>query len=188
MAFRKSLRWSRTAAASRLALVVVVEIGGAGAREFDHLGPLAPMLESVIGNVPHKIAVVAFDSEPILVQGFTPRIEAAVEAVRNLTPGCTREHHQDFCQSANARVMTRCRRTTAPPFSTASVSPSICCAISPGLSPRDSAGERDARSRQPAHPRTGGTRGQRYQHDDLQHRVLDRQIRSRLIMPRGNFP
>ena len=89
--------------AEPIALVVLVEIGGAGAREFDHLGPLAPMLESVIGNVPKKIAVVGFDSEPVLVQGFTPRIEAAVEAVRNLTPGCTREHHQDFCQSDTAR-------------------------------------------------------------------------------------
>lgn len=86
-----------------LALVVVVEIGGAGAREFDNLGPLAPMLESLGANASRKIAVVAFDSQPTLVQGFTPRIEAAVEAVRNLTPGCSREHHQDFCQSATAR-------------------------------------------------------------------------------------
>jgi VWFA-related protein len=86
-----------------LALVVVVEIGGAGAREFDQLGPLAPMLEAVVGNVPRKLAVVAFDSEPRLVQRFSPRIEDAVEAVRNLTPGCTREHHQDFCQSPTAR-------------------------------------------------------------------------------------
>ena len=86
-----------------LALVVVVEIGGAGAREFDNLQPLAPMLESLAGNVPRKVAVVAFDSEPLLVEGFTPRITAAVEAVRNLTPGCTREHHQDFCQSSSAR-------------------------------------------------------------------------------------
>lgn len=86
-----------------LALVVLVEIGGAGAREFDRLGSLAPMLGPLTGNVPHKLAVVAFDSEPTLVQGFTPRIEAAEEAVRNLTPGCTREHHQDFCQSSTAR-------------------------------------------------------------------------------------
>jgi VWFA-related protein len=86
-----------------LALVVVVEIGGAGARAFDKLGPLAPMLEHMLGNVPRKVAVVAFDSEPTLVQGFTPRIAAAAEAVRNLTPGCTREHHQDFCQSSTAR-------------------------------------------------------------------------------------
>src|ERR1700722_19695692 len=44
-----------------LALVVVVETGGAGARAFEKLGALAPMLGSVIGNVPHRIAVVAFD-------------------------------------------------------------------------------------------------------------------------------
>lgn len=86
-----------------LALVVVVEIGGAGAREFDHLQTLPSMVESLGGNVPRKVAVVAFDSEPLLVQGFTPRMSAAVEAVRNLIPGCTREHHQDFCQSSTAR-------------------------------------------------------------------------------------
>jgi VWFA-related protein len=86
-----------------LALVVVVEIGGAGARAFDNLGSLAPMLESLTGNVPRKLAVVAFDSHAVLVQGFTARIQDAVEAVRNLTPGCTREHHQDFCQDAYAR-------------------------------------------------------------------------------------
>ena len=86
-----------------LALVVVVEIGGAGARQFDKLGSLAPMLDSLMGNVAHTVAVVAFDSRPTLVQGFTPRIAAAVEAVRNLTPGCTREHHQDLCQSSTAR-------------------------------------------------------------------------------------
>jgi VWFA-related protein len=99
----QKLRLEQNIGAEPISLVVVVEIGGAGAREFDHLGSLAPMLESVIGNVPSKIAVVAFDSQPILVQGFTPRIETAMEAVRNLTPGCTREHHQDFCQSDTAR-------------------------------------------------------------------------------------
>jgi hypothetical protein len=51
-----------------LALVVVVEVGGAGAREFDNdkLAPLAPMLENMVGNVPRRIAVVAFDSQPKL--------------------------------------------------------------------------------------------------------------------------
>ncbi len=82
-----------------LALVVVVEVGGAGAREFDNdkLRPLAPMLETVVGNVPHKIAVVAFDSQPELVQDFTPHIDAAAEAIVDLTPGCSRQHHQENC-------------------------------------------------------------------------------------------
>ena len=87
-----------------LALVVVVEKGGAGAREFDNLGPLAPMLESIIGSVPRKIAVVSFDSQPKLVQGFTPRIETAVESIANLTPGCAgRTNHQEECQAMGSR-------------------------------------------------------------------------------------
>ena len=64
-----------------LALVVVVEIGGAGAREFDKLGHLASMLESVVGGVPHKIAVVAFDSRPSLIQDFTTGSDAAASTL-----------------------------------------------------------------------------------------------------------
>jgi hypothetical protein len=41
-----------------LALVVILEIGGAGAREFNQFSsiapPLAPMLASIVGNVPTK--------------------------------------------------------------------------------------------------------------------------------------
>jgi VWFA-related protein len=86
-----------------LALVVVLEIGGAGAREFNKFSaiapPMAPMLESIIGNVPHKIAVVAFDSHPTLLQDFTPEIDAAAGAIETLTPGCTRQHHLENCAS-----------------------------------------------------------------------------------------
>jgi VWFA-related protein len=86
-----------------LALVVVIEIGGAGAREFNNYSaiapPLAPMLESIIGNVPHKVAVVTFDSQPTLLQGFTADTERAADAIRTLTPGCTRQHHLDDCAS-----------------------------------------------------------------------------------------
>lgn len=86
-----------------LALVVVIEIGGAGAREFNRFPsiapPLAPMLESIIGNVPHKVAVVTFDSQPTLLQDFTSNTETAANALRTLTPGCTRQHHLDDCAS-----------------------------------------------------------------------------------------
>jgi VWFA-related protein len=70
-----------------LALVVAIEAGGAGAREFDKLGGLAPMIESVVGNVPHKIAVVAFDSQPTMVREFTADSDAAVAAIRDVGPG-----------------------------------------------------------------------------------------------------
>ncbi len=82
-----------------LALVVVIETGGAGAREFDQLGPLVPMFASLIGEVPHKIAVVAFDSQPALVQGFSPRIEDAVDAIARLKPRCTRQESGKGCNA-----------------------------------------------------------------------------------------
>ncbi len=86
-----------------LALVVLIEVGGAGAREFNKYDsiapPLAPMLESIIGNVPHKVAVVTFASQPTLLQPFTSNTNTAADAIRTLTPGCTRQHHLDDCAS-----------------------------------------------------------------------------------------
>jgi VWFA-related protein len=84
-----------------LAMVVVVEVGGAGAREFDNdkLAPLGPLLEHVVGNVPHTIAVVSFDSQPKLVQPFTSNIDAAAKAILDLTPGCSRQHHMENCEA-----------------------------------------------------------------------------------------
>jgi VWFA-related protein len=84
-----------------LALVIVLEIGGAGAREFQHYDtiapPLAPMLASIVGNVFHQVAVVTFDSKPHLLQSFTSDIDEAVKSLRSLQPGCTRQHHYDNC-------------------------------------------------------------------------------------------
>lgn len=81
-----------------LALVVVIEIGGAGARELDKLGPLPRLLDTVVGSVPRKIAVVAFDSEPQLVQRFTPRVDAAAQAIADLTPDCSVQHRHGHCE------------------------------------------------------------------------------------------
>jgi VWFA-related protein len=80
-----------------LALVVIIETGGAGAREFDKLGRLSQLLDAVVGNVPHRIAVVSFDSAPDLVQRFTPRIDVAAQVISDLTPGCSRQHHMENC-------------------------------------------------------------------------------------------
>jgi VWFA-related protein len=67
-----------------LALVVDIEGGGAGARELDKYAALAPMIDSVIGGVPHLVAVVGFDSSPVLVQDFTPDTALAAHAVQAL--------------------------------------------------------------------------------------------------------
>jgi len=67
-----------------LALVVDLEGGGAGANNLYKSVTLAPMLSAVIGNVPHKVAVVGFDSSPVLVQDFTPDLDVAGQAIHAL--------------------------------------------------------------------------------------------------------
>jgi hypothetical protein len=69
------------AGAQPLALLLVVETGGAGGRQLDSYRTLPTMLDGLIGGVPHKVGVVAFDSHPALVQKFTPhmdRVEVAL--------------------------------------------------------------------------------------------------------------
>lgn len=84
-----------------LALVIVLEVGGAGARQFQKYEriapPLAPMLTSIVGNVHHRVAVVTFDSHPKLVQSFTSDLDRAEATLRDLSAGCTRQHHYENC-------------------------------------------------------------------------------------------
>jgi VWFA-related protein len=99
----QKLTLEQDAGGEPLALVVIIETGGAGAREFNKyssLAPgLAPMLDSIVGNVPHRVAVVTFDSQPTLLQDFTPDIDSAAAAIAGLQPGCTRQHHLYNCAS-----------------------------------------------------------------------------------------
>jgi len=70
-----------------LALVVVVETGGAGARQLDKYHTLGTMIDSLAGNVKHKVAVVEFDSEPRLFQSFTSNPNTIQDAMDGLSPG-----------------------------------------------------------------------------------------------------
>jgi VWFA-related protein len=67
-----------------LALVVDIEGGGAGVRELQKYAALSAMLDSVVGDVPHRVAVVGYDSSPVLVQDFTTDIDAAGKAIQAL--------------------------------------------------------------------------------------------------------
>jgi VWFA-related protein len=73
--------------AEPLALVVVVETGGAGARQLDKYHTLGTMIDSIAGNVKHKVAVVEFDSEPRLFQSFTSNANTVQDAMDGLSPG-----------------------------------------------------------------------------------------------------
>src|SRR5665213_1140988 len=50
-----------------LALVIVVQTGGYGAAHLDQYRNLGPMLDNLVGNIEHKVAVVGFDSTPTLL-------------------------------------------------------------------------------------------------------------------------
>jgi VWFA-related protein len=70
-----------------LALVIVVQTGGAGGRRLDSYRRLGPLLDSVVGAVPHRVAVVGFDSEPHIEAEFTPDLNNVAEVMANLQPG-----------------------------------------------------------------------------------------------------
>jgi VWFA-related protein len=70
-----------------LALVIVVETGGDGARYLDDYRDLGTLLESMVGNVRHRVAVVSFDSEPELVQNFNHDFDLVETTLNQLEPG-----------------------------------------------------------------------------------------------------
>jgi VWFA-related protein len=70
-----------------LALVIVAETGAAGADHLALYSKIGPFLDSVIGGVTHRVAVVGFDSAPALVQDFTPDLDQVRGTMNNLKPG-----------------------------------------------------------------------------------------------------
>ncbi len=67
-----------------LALVIDIETGGAGARELAKYTGLAAMAGWIAGSVAHEVAVVSFDSSPVLVQDFTSDTDAAGHALQEI--------------------------------------------------------------------------------------------------------
>lgn len=98
---RQKLTLQRDTGGEPLALVIVIEVGGAGTRQFQNyerlVPPLAPMLPSILGNVLHRVAVVTFDNRPKLVQGFTSDLDEAESTLRGLSTGCSRHNNFDTC-------------------------------------------------------------------------------------------
>jgi VWFA-related protein len=70
-----------------LALAIVVETGGAGARHLADYGQLDSILDAMIGSVEHRVAVIGFDSTPHLLMRFTPKTADASIQLANLEEG-----------------------------------------------------------------------------------------------------
>ncbi len=70
-----------------IAIVVIVETGAQGAAHLRDYGDLGAILDNVIGDVPHRVAVVSFDSKPRVELRFTSDTDAASQAIANLPEG-----------------------------------------------------------------------------------------------------
>jgi VWFA-related protein len=70
-----------------LALAIVVETGGAGALHLDDYRQLDAILDALVGDVEHRVALIGFDSAPHLLTPFTPDTAIASRQLANLREG-----------------------------------------------------------------------------------------------------
>jgi len=70
-----------------LALVVIIQAGGAGASHLQDYQRLGTLFEAMVGSVEHTVAVVGFDSQAALVQPFTASLDTVDNSIRGIGPG-----------------------------------------------------------------------------------------------------
>ena len=83
----QSLRLEPDTDSQPFALAVIVETGGQGGVHLGDYQNLGAVLDAVIGDVPHRVAVIGFDSKPQLAQEFTSDTDAAAKAMGTLPQG-----------------------------------------------------------------------------------------------------
>jgi len=70
-----------------VALAIIVQTGGRGASHLGDYHDLDAVLDAVVGDVPHRVAVITFDSKPRLEKDFTTDTDEAVRTISNLQEG-----------------------------------------------------------------------------------------------------
>jgi VWFA-related protein len=93
-----------------LALAIVVQTGGAGARHLVDYRQLDSILYALIGNVEHRVAIIGFDSVPRLFMVFTPRTADASRRLANLDAGDQGAAILDGMALAVAQLRTQPKR------------------------------------------------------------------------------
>ena len=83
----QKIRIEQDTDAQPLALAIVVETGGAGARHIADYEQLDAILDALVGNVEHRVALIGFDSRPQLLMAFTHNTEDVSERLSRLNPG-----------------------------------------------------------------------------------------------------
>jgi VWFA-related protein len=67
-----------------LALVIALQCDGNGTRQREYLGGLSTMVDSIVGNAPHRIALVTFGSLPALAAEFSKTLGPIAEKLKHL--------------------------------------------------------------------------------------------------------
>jgi len=70
-----------------IALAIIVQNGGRAASRLKDYQHIETLLEDLIGDVPHTVAVIRFDSAPSLARGFADSIPEAAKTIAGLEPG-----------------------------------------------------------------------------------------------------
>jgi len=70
-----------------LALVIVVQTGGVATQQLPNLRHFGTMIEAMVANIPHEVALVAFDSRPHLLQKFTSNLTQIGTGVQTVRAG-----------------------------------------------------------------------------------------------------
>lgn len=158
-----------------LALVVLIEAGAATKSVGwhpntpdsppDRFSTLPTMIEAMAGNVPHEIAVVGFDSGPELLQDFTTNMDSVADTIRDLCAnidgdgGAAILDSLGFALDLLGKQPRQYRRAIL---------------LLNETNDRGSKLKLD-----------DALRAERYQHSDLQHRLLDRKHGCRAIRAQG---
>jgi VWFA-related protein len=83
----QTVRMESDTVAQPMAVVIIVQTGGKGAAHLNDYNNLGAVIDAVIGDVPHHVAVVNFDSTPHLAQDFNTNTDVATQTITNLQPG-----------------------------------------------------------------------------------------------------
>jgi VWFA-related protein len=83
----QKLRLDEDTGSQPLALVLCVQTGGDGASHLQDYRNLSPLLDALLGGVQHKVAVVGFDANPVLLHGFTPNTDFIENSLNELDAG-----------------------------------------------------------------------------------------------------
>ncbi|MHB8302108.1 MAG: VWA domain-containing protein [Acidobacteriaceae bacterium] len=70
-----------------MSIVVLLQVGGSAVREFQKYAGLPTMVHALAGATQHRTAVVAFDSQPRMLQDFTSDPDAVEQAIYSIQPG-----------------------------------------------------------------------------------------------------